>query len=74
MRLYRCERKDNVVLVAIMINRQDNKYHFVNLTHNHICECGFDTIEDAVKDMEKQKEEGKLVDFKYLYSINTFVG
>lgn len=50
-------------LVSIMYNRADDKYHFVNITGNHICSCGFCTIDEAVADMEKQKKERKIDDF-----------
>lgn len=51
------------VVVFVMLNRVDNKYHFVNLTKGHICECAFDTVEDALEDMEKLKNEGKILEY-----------
>lgn len=50
MRLFKCIRPNNTVLVVLLPNRQDGKYHFVNLTHGHICECGFDTIEQGIEE------------------------
>lgn len=46
-----------------MFNRNIQKYQFVNLTHNHICSCIFDSVEDAITDMEREKQEGKLIDY-----------
>ena len=64
MNYYCVIREDSTVVVSIMYNRADGKYHFVNLTHDHICECGFDTVEDAVADMEKLRLEGKITEWK----------
>lgn len=54
--------KDNVV-VSIMLNKSDHTYSFVNLTKGHICTCRFASIEDAIKDMEKKKDSGEIIDF-----------
>lgn len=54
--------KDNVV-VSIMMNKLDHTYSFVNLTKGHICTCKFDSIEDAIKDMEEKKDNGEIIDF-----------
>ena len=51
-----------------MFDRKDEKYHFVNLTKDHICSCGFDTIEDAILDIEQFKNDGKIIDY---YKIDT---
>lgn len=64
MKCWCCIRDKGSVIVTIMYNRANGKYHFVNLTHGHICSCAFDTEEDAIKDMEKQKQESKLIDYK----------
>lgn len=37
--------------VEIMYDRYSNKYCFVNLTSKHVCKCRFDSIEDALKDL-----------------------
>lgn len=54
--------KDNVV-VSIMLNKSDHTYSFVNLTKGHICTCKFATFEDAIKDMEKKKDNGEVIDY-----------
>ena len=45
-----------------MYDKTDQKYHFVNMTKNHICSYGFDTIDDAIYDMEKLKSNGEIID------------
>ena len=55
-------QKDNV-LVSVMRNKLDGTYSFVNLTKGHICPCRFDSIEDAIKDMDEKKDNGEIIDF-----------
>lgn len=62
--LYFVLRKNNDnVVVAIMLNECDNMYHFVNLTKNHICPCAFETVRDALGDMQSKKADGEIIDF-----------
>ena len=62
--LYCVVKPTGNVIVTIMPSKQDGKFHFVNLTKGHICECGFDSIEDAIRDMESLKDHGVLSYFK----------
>lgn len=66
--MYFIRRSKGNVIVSIMHSRTDNKYHFVNLTSSHICSCCFDTVEDAILDMEQFKNEGKIIEY---YKIET---
>lgn len=61
--LYCVVRPENSVIVSIMYNRANNSYHFVNLTHGHICKCAFETVDDAIADMEKLKSQGKIISY-----------
>ena len=61
--LFCVKKEKRNVIVAIMFSRHDNKYHFVNITKDHICECGFDTVELAIQDMEIKKKNGELIDY-----------
>ena len=61
MKKFYVERPNDDVVVYIMINRQDNKYHFVNLSHGHICSCAFDTMEDAIEDLNRCISEGSVL-------------
>lgn len=58
---YVVERPKDTVVVSIMFNRADGKYHFVNLTHPHVCPCAFDTVEDALADMDEQIQLGSVI-------------
>lgn len=61
--IYLVQRKRENVIVSIMRNKSDNTYSFVNLTKNHICPCRFNSIEDAVKDMDEKILNGEIVGY-----------
>lgn len=61
--IYFVKRKSGNVMVSIMRNKSDNTYSFVNLTKNHICPCRFNSIEDAVKDMDEKILNGEIVGY-----------
>lgn len=61
MRKWLIRKQDDDVVVAILKNKADDTYSFVNLTKEHICPCRFKSMEDAIADMERQKEEGKII-------------
>lgn len=61
--IYLVQRKSGNVMVSIMRNKSDNTYSFVNLTKNHICPCRFNSIEDAVKDMDEKISNGEIVGY-----------
>lgn len=48
-----------------MKNKSDNTYSFVNITKWHICPCRFPSIHDAVADMDRLKEEGKIIRYEF---------
>ena len=59
--IYLVQRKKENVIVSIMRNKSDDTYSFVNLTKGHICSCRFDSVEDAIKDMDKKILNGEIV-------------
>ena len=61
--IYFVKRKSGNVIVSIMRNKSDNTYSFVNLTKNHICPCRFNSVEDAVKDMDEKILNGEIVEY-----------
>lgn len=61
--LYFVERKKGNVIVSIMINRADNRFHFVNLTSGHICACAFNSVGEALQDMEFLMKKGNIQNF-----------
>lgn len=58
---YKVVRKKDTVVVAIMPHKDGSGYGFVNLTKCHICPCRFNTIEDAIMDMEN---DPKVISFE----------
>ena len=61
--LYLVIRDKGNVVVSIMFNRFNGSYHFVNLTKGHICSCEFETVWDAIEDMQSKKDNGEIIDF-----------
>jgi len=53
---------DNCI-VTIMYNRNNGKYQFVNLTNPHICACVFDSVDDALADMQQKVVSKEIVGY-----------
>lgn len=43
-------------IVSIMLDRNTNKYAFVNLTSKHICFCRFNSIREALLDLNNRND------------------
>lgn len=50
--------------VLLLRHKNTEKWSYVNLTKGHICSCIFDSIEDAIKDMDDRKEKGLLLSYE----------
>lgn len=48
------------VEVAIMFDRNTEKYCFVNLTKGHVCKCSFNSYEEAIQDLENEISLGNV--------------
>jgi len=70
MKKFLVVRPQDIIEVAILPRIKDGKYSFVNLTKGHICECKFDNIEEAIGDMNKQIELGKVISYKQIITLN----
>ena len=46
-----------------MRNKLDGTYSFVNLTKGHIWTCKFNSVEEAINDMQIKKENDEVVDY-----------
>ena len=66
MKKWLVKRPNDEVIITIMKNKSDNTYSFINITKEHICPCRFESIKDAVKDMERLKTIGKIIDYSEL--------
>lgn len=56
------------VEVLLLPHKDTGKFSFVNLTKGHICSCQFDSIRDAINDMEIRKQQGLLDSYDILPS------
>ena len=50
--------------VLLLRHKGTDKWSYVNLTKGHICKCVFDSVEDALKDIEDRKTNGLLIDYE----------
>ena len=50
----------DTVEVLILPNKDSRGYQYINLTKGHICPCVFQTMEEALKDLENFKSLGKI--------------
>lgn len=62
--VYLIRRSDGYRIVSIMYDRSSESWCFVNLSSGHVCKCRFSDLSEAYNDMVKQKQEGKIRDFK----------
>lgn len=60
LRVWSVIKPDNPIptLVTILKNKSDGTYSFVNLTKMHICPCKFESVSEAIADMDRQVKEG----------------
>lgn len=53
-------KKNGEVEVLLLPHKGTTKFSFVNLTKGHICSCVFDSIQDAINDMDSRMKMGLL--------------
>ena len=63
MKTWLVKRQHDKVIVTIMKKKSDGTYSFINLTKEHICPCKFNSIGDALKDMDRLKDCGKIINY-----------
>lgn len=64
------EKESETIEVLLLKHKNTNKYSYVNLTKGHICKCIFNSVEDALKDIEDRKNKHLLVDYKIVETFN----
>lgn len=60
MKIYKVVRSKDTVIVSIFKNKIDNTYSYINLTKEHICPCKFNSVEEALKDMDELIKQGEI--------------
>lgn len=69
MKIFKVIREKDEVVVIIAKYKDTNKYSFVNLTKGHICKCIFNSIEEAISDLESYKSKGKIIAYEEIKSL-----
>lgn len=62
-RKYIVTKLSGTVEVLLLKNKGETTWTFVNLTKGHICECRFDSVHDAVKDLNDRLRSGKITGY-----------
>lgn len=52
--------------VLLLKHKGTTQYSFVNLTRAHICPCRFDSIDEALKDLEARKHDGSICGYEII--------
>ena len=55
------------VEVLLLPHKETGKFSFINLTKGHICSCQFDSIKDAIHDMDNRKSKGLLDSYEIVH-------
>ena len=68
MKRMKVTRVDGVFDILLLKHKTYNGYSFVNLTKGHICPCVFKSEEEALADLEKYNQSGKIINYETLDS------
>ena len=68
MKRIKVTRVDGIFDILLLKHKTYNGYSFVNLTKGHICPCVFKTEEEALNDLEKYKQSGKIINYETMDS------
>ena len=73
IKVNRRNRPDCIVMLCQ--DRTTKKWCFVNLSTEHVCACRFDTIDDAIADMEKREdvESFSVIDNPLVYEQTIYI-
>lgn len=61
---YLVKRPKDTVEVLILPNKDGSGFQYVNLTKGHICPCKFNSVDDALKDMDKKLNDGTVKSYQ----------
>ena len=68
MKRIKVTRNDGVFEILLLKHKTFQGYSFVNLTKGHICPCVFKSEEEALNDLEKYKQSGKIINYETMDS------
>ena len=61
MKIITVIRPEDTVKVSILYDKNTDSYAFVNLTKGHICSCRFASEVEALADLERHRQQGKVL-------------
>ena len=57
-------RTDGTFEVLLLKHKGTETYSFVNLTKGHICPCIFNSIQEAIDDLDRYIQNGRIITYK----------
>ena len=57
---------NDCIRVGIMKHKDSDKYSFINLSKMHICPCLFDSVDDALSELDVKKANGDIINYVIL--------
>lgn len=57
-------KNDTIVDVLLIKHKGTDTYSYVNVTKGHICPCVFNSMYDALLDIEHKKSSGEIEDWE----------
>ena len=61
-------KPSGTVDVLLLKHKGTDEYSFVNLIKGHICPCRFQSLNEAIADLAKQKNDGRIFNYWILES------
>lgn len=61
---YLVVRPNDIIEVLLLKNRDEDTWSFVNITNGHVCPCKFESIDNALEDMDRYVREGKIIRYQ----------
>lgn len=62
----RVYKKSGIYDIRLLRNKLDGTWTFVNLTKGHICPCKFTTQKEALDDLQRYLNSGKIDKVEFL--------
>lgn len=65
--------KERKAKVLLLLDKKTNKYAFVNVSKGHVCECRFNTQNEAMNDLKMRCEDPKNDLYKFKFKIKASI-
>lgn len=63
------DKSYGTIIMLLFKHKVSGKWSFINLSKEYICECKFNSYKDAIDDLNKNKESGKIKSWRFIKSV-----